>query len=420
MTSHPRTLLRRLAAVILLAAAIAAPLWRLHVIAPWVPSSQSDLLPRWIGTQVALAGHDPYSARTQHMIERAYYGEALHHGKPNRRQAFLYPAHVVLLLLPLAHLSWQAARITYTAIVLPLLVASFWLCLRSLKLRLSPGQTAAVLILACFSWPVVWGLRLEQLTLPVAALIFFAGFLLAQGRQAIPGLLLAFTTIKPQLVLPLLVWLVLWAILRRNWAFIVSFAGSLVALLTVTECIVPGWWPHWLASLHGYSAITNTAPPLEFLLGSWLGLPLTILIAAVATLALWRLRRSSPNSAEFGLGVSLTLALAVTLAPTDAAMLYNQVLLLPACLLLLFHRPTAPVSSLARRFALAVLFAEFVIVAVSALGDAITGVNDFWQRLLLFDHFLAPTLAFALASGVLSRTTVRVSQPQPLPVPSCP
>lgn len=414
-----RPLLHSFGAVLLLICAIAAPLWHLHILSRDVPSSQSDLLPRWIGTRAALQGQDPYSPQTLCIIQRAYYGEAINHGKPNRRQAFLYPAPVVLLLAPLAHLSWHAARVTYTAVVLPVLMASFWLCMRALKIQFSPTQTAAILLLACFSWPVVWGLRLEQLTLPVAALVFVAWFLLAQGCQVAPGVLLALATIKPQLVLPLLLWFFVWAILRRCWVFIASFAASLAVLLAATEIIVPGWFMHWRGSLHDYGAITKTAPPLEFVLGSWIGLPLTLLVAGWSACALWRLVRSAPGSLEFGIGVSLALAATVALLPTDATMVYNQVLLLPACLAMIFRRPAASVASPVRGFAIAQLTLEFLAVAVSAIGETITGPNDFWQILPFVDHFLAPLLALVLASETISRTALPAPQTQQFTELSC-
>ncbi len=413
------SLRRRLGIVFLLAAAIAAPLWHLRILSLDMPSSQSDLLPRWIGTRVALRGQDPYSPETLRVIQRAYYGDAIDHGKPNRRQAFLYPAPVVVLLAPLTLLSWHAARIAFTAGVIPLLIGSFWLCIRALNLRLTGGHTTAILVLTFFSWPVIWGLRLEQLTLPVAALIFLAWFLLARGRQFVPGILLALTIIKPQMVVPLLLWLFVWAILRRNWVFIASFAGTLALLLGVTQKLVPGWFSHWLVSLHNYSAVTKTAPPLEFVLGHWIGLPLTILLAAWSAFALWRLLRAAPGSAEFATAISLVLATTVALLPTDATMVYNQVLLLPACLTLLGRRSAGAPVSAARGFAVAQLVLEFVAVAVAAIGESLTGPNDFWSVLPFVDHFLAPLLTFVLASEFLRRAVIHSATRDAIPQVSC-
>jgi hypothetical protein len=56
------------------------------------------------------------------------------------------------------------------------------------------------------------------------------------------GVLLALATIKPQLVVLFLPWLLLWAVsdLRRRLPFLRSFALTMAALLGAAQLVLPG------------------------------------------------------------------------------------------------------------------------------------------------------------------------------------
>lgn len=391
---------RRASLLLLLLIAVAAPLWHLHVIDRDMPMSQSDLLPRWVGTRAALQGKDPYSSEVLRQIQIAYYGRPLTSADHADPQAFLYPAHIVILLAPLAHFSWQTTRFIYLCLAFPLLAWSFWACMRYLDLRLTPHQTQVVLILACFSWPVMWGLRLQQPTLVLAALVLFALSLLARGKQYLAGILLAIATVKPQILLPLLLWLLLWAVAHRLWALIGSFAFSLASLLYATEQIVPGWFSSWYASLHGYSTFTRSVPPLEVMFGHWVGLVFTVVAVGWGAVSLWRLRMCPANSREFGIAVSLTLAVAVDLAPTHATMIYNHVFLFPSCLFVLFSQPEGRIASRFRRLTIAQIALGLVSLPLAAGAELLFRPWPFLTVLPFIEYLLPVLLTVALASGI--------------------
>ncbi len=377
----------------LLAVAAASSLTYLHIVdARYMPSSHSDLLPRWVGARAALHGEDPYSAEVLRRIQIAYYGRPLTAADHANPQAFFYPATIIVLLAPLAELSWPAARLVFLLVTCPLLAWSFWLCMRTLQLPASRRGRAVVLGFALFSWAVIWGLRQQQPGLLVVIAVFLAFFLLARRRQVLPGILLALATIKPQLVLPLLLWLLVWAVLRRMWPFVASFAGAFALLLAATEWIVPGWFLQWRAQMRTYAAITHTAMPLEWSLGHWPGIVITLLIAAASALALWRLRRSEPDSPQFALAVSLALATTATLILGDPSLIYNDILLFPACLLLIFRKTEGQLAGAVRMLALVQLAWDYVALPLAIAGESYGRSSGFWISLPFRDYFL-PTLA---------------------------
>ncbi|MGA8528269.1 MAG: glycosyltransferase 87 family protein [Acidobacteriaceae bacterium] len=381
---------------VLLTLLVAATLWYVHMLNRQIPGQRSGLLPRWIGTRAALQGHDPYSPEVLRQIQTAFYGHPLHPADRMNPEAFFYPAPLVLLLAPLAPLSWEGARLAFLWTVGPLLALSFWLCIRTLRIRVGTAAQMALLALAFFSWPSIWGLRLLQLTAPVAALIFISWFLIARGRQVVPGVLLALITIKPQLVLPVLVWLFLWSLLRQRWKLIGAFAATEALLLSATQLVVPGWFGHWLASLHNYTGVTQTAIPLEHLLGHWLGLALTLILAGSCAAILWKLRRANADSPEFGHAMSLILATTVCLVPTNPPLIYNYVLLVPGCLVLAFPPHDGVVASVMRVLALAQLGLDCAAITLAALADILGHPVAVLSLLPFLDYLLPPLVAGAL------------------------
>src|SRR6202012_5484380 len=99
------------------------------------------------------------------------------------------------------------------------------------------------------------------------------------------------------------------------------------------EKLVPGWIPNWLNEASAYAVYTHSMPILERILGARLGLAATAALGLWAVYILWKLRRCSADSPEFGLAVSLALAITLSATLARTGWIYNQVLLVPALLI---------------------------------------------------------------------------------------
>lgn len=391
----------RFAWLALVTAMVITPLWHVHVMDRMLLLSHNDLIGRWLGTREALHGKDPYSPAVTRELELAFYGSAmLQPGAHISDQAFNYPAQLVILLAPLAALPWKAAALTFLALIVPLLALSFWACVQFLNLRLTRSYTALVVLLCLASWPVVFALRLLQPTLLDTSLVFLACFLLSRQRRIPAGILLAVATFKPQLVVLLIAFLLLWAALQRLWSFLASFALTSAILLLWTEIILPGWIPHWLGALHRFQTSYGTVP-LEPVFGHYAGRAVTYLILGLSGWAIWRMRHASPRSAEFALSVALILA------ATDCAnyalpiMNYNHILLIPGCLLLVFGKESvSQYADLGRRLALATVAWSFASVPIAVLGESLSHPSPYWDIL----PFLNPLLPALVSVALLLRT----------------
>jgi len=304
----------------------------------------SDLYPRWLGTRELLLHHrDPYSSEVTREIQSGYYGRPLdprrmddpRFNEPKDQQGFAYPLHVIFLLAPTIGLPFPVVQAGFRWLLVILTLASVLLWLRVLRWRPSAATTAIIILLTLGSYAVVQGIKLQQLTLVVSALLAGCGAALVAGHFSLAGFLLALATIKPQLALPLAGWLTLWAASdwRRRQSFIWSFALSMAIFLGASEYILPGWMREFRDAVAAYRQYTGGAGSLlDVLTTPWLGK----ILAAVAVLAVvvmgWKVRRASHDSAAFS--SILALVLAVTLVIVSSFAPYNQVLLLPAVFLI--------------------------------------------------------------------------------------
>jgi Glycosyltransferase family 87 len=327
----------------------------------------SDLYPRWLGARELLLHHrNPYSREVTLEIQEGYYGRRLDPARPNDpkdQQGFAYPVYVVFLLAPLVGIPFPALLILFYWSLVLLTAASVWLWLRTLRWRLPPMAVASCMVLTLGSFPAVQGIKLQQLSLLVAALLAGSSACVASGFLFCGGAMLALATIKPQLAWPLVAWLLLWAIgdWRGRRRLVFGFGLSMVLLLGGAEIILPGWWRMFAEALGQYRHYTQSQSVLEVMLNEIFGSAASgvagrlggQILAATAVLAcvpvLWKLRRQAADASRFSCATALVLALTVLVAPMYAP--YNQVLLLPAILVLVRERALFLSRSRGRRLA---------------------------------------------------------------------
>ncbi len=341
----------------------------------------SDLYPRWLGArELLLHGRDPYSAEITREIQTGYYGRPLDPSRPEDpidQQAFAYPAYLVFYLAPTIHLDFAIVQKTFFWILIGLTLASIPLWLRVLSWPVPPSIRAVLMVLTLGSLPVLQGLKLQQLTLLVAAMLALAMALLVTERPIAAGILLALATIKPQLVLPLLLWLAIWSLgdLKRRYRWAVSFLVVMAILCAGAEF----WLPHWIARFwHAaaeYRHYTRATPILGVLLPHPWDVLLEALFAAATAFVCWKQRKYPENTGAFQSSTCLVLALTVLELPTFS--LYNQALLLPAILIVVRDQKILWERNLASR---CVMVMVAVMLAWPWLSSTVLGGLSFVLR----------------------------------------
>jgi len=359
----------------------------------------SDLYPRWLGArELLLRGRDPYSPAVTREIQQGYYGRALDPGRPGDpkdQQGFAYPVYVAFCLAPTIHLPFEIVRKGFFWVLLGLTLATIPLWLRLLRWSLPWWAQASLALFTLGSLPVMQGLKLQQMTLFVFALLTIAMVLLTSDCPIAAGIVLALATIKPQLVWLLLFWLMIWTLAdwRRRYRWAASFLFTMAILCTASEWYLAHWIPRFWQAVREYRNYTDSVSILDKLLPApWGWFPRVL--AAVATVHVgWKNRRFAEDTPGFAVTVSLALAVTVVIIPSYA--LYNQVMLLPALLMLLRDRqPIWNRNRLSRLFlsltAVLLLWPWLASVGLAGLSFVLppdivetAWVVPFWTALLL-------------------------------------
>lgn len=384
----------------------------------------SDLYPRWLGARELLLHHrDPYSPEITREIQAGYYGRPLDHARPfdpTDEQGFAYPVYVVFLLAPTIALPFALVQVGFRWLLIMLTAVTVPLWLRVLRWRLSVLTTASLIVLALGSFPVIQGIKLQQLSLLVHGLITVSVVFLAEGDFAAAGILLALATIKPQLTLPLVAWLLVWALSdwRPRQRFVWGFFGTLAALFGLGELVLPGWIPRFYQAVLAYRRYNHgAASALDLLFTPSVGRALTVGILIALVYAFWRQRRVSNRTPEFAWMIGLMLAATITIIPKEAP--YNQVLLIAPILLVLRCLP--PLWHKSGIFRISLAIAALIIlwpwlaafaITVSAVILPATALQRSWA-LPVYTSLTIPLAVFVMVAFVFKSLRWQPTDPKP-------
>src|SRR5436190_5334927 len=301
------------------------------------PFAISDLFPRWLGAKALLAGQDPYSASFAAELHRQYYGRPM---SPEEEMAlfrniceFFYPPYVVLPLLPLLWLPFEAARWIGTVAMAAAVMSSVWAWLGLIGVRSRLGRATAALAALLF-YPSLDLILLQQLTGLVLVYLVGAYVLLARRRYVLAGVLLALALIKPQGAAIPVAAMLFWALWRRDrWPLLGAFGATVAAQLALAEYLLPGWIPEFAAATARYQRFNTISLWLPGqILGSvvvgamLIAGPLAVLVA----LLWWRHRLDDAALPILVRVMALTFAASVVLMPDIS--FYNKTFLLPTIL----------------------------------------------------------------------------------------
>jgi hypothetical protein len=299
----------------------------------------SDLYPRWLGTrELLLHRRDPYSREVTQQIQVGYYGRLLDPLRPNDpkdQQAFAYPIYVVFLLSPTVELPFAVVQRIVFWLFLSLTAGSVLLWLQAVGWRVSTATKVIWILLTLSCFPAIQGVKLQQLSVLVAALIAGSMSALARRRFVWAGILMAAATIKPQLVALPILWFCIWVI--GNWrdrqrAFW-SLAITSAVLVLGGEVLLPGWIHEFRAALAAYYQYTGGGKSvLDVVLSPFWGRLVSLVLVAAQVAFTWRVRRVGEDTREFQWSMALSLAITLAVIPMFAP--YNQVLLIPALMVI--------------------------------------------------------------------------------------
>ncbi len=306
----------------------------------------NDFYQVWLTSRELLRHRsDPYSPQITREIQIGLYGRPLdppRPGDPIDRRIFPYPAFTDLLFWPAADFPFALLRIMVVGVLALLTIASVPLWARAFEWQLRPISLALILLFTLCSYPALEALYAAQLGLLVAFLLPAAMVALQRQRFLLAGILMAITTIKPQVTVLAIVYLLIWSVqewrVRRR--FFIGFFSTLLLLVGASLAVLPNWiqsWIHTILAYRHYNPLPLLTQVLTSLMGPRLAGPTTFALTTasivIAIALAWRNRAAAFGS--FSFWITLTLSLSITtivILPGQA--IYDHLILLPGILML--------------------------------------------------------------------------------------
>jgi Glycosyltransferase family 87 len=302
----------------------------------------SDLFPRWLGTrELLLHGRDPYSSEMTREIQKGYYGRPIDHtraGEPMDEQRFAYPLYVAFLLAPTVNMPFTVARSIFIVLLVSAVVLSALLWIRTLGMNIGAEQVTICVLLTLATIPCQQCIQLQQLSLLVEFLLAGVAYCLIRGKFMLAGFLLAAATIKPQLCIWFIVLVLLWCagLWTRRKAAAISFVAALAVLIATSDALLPKWPLEFVGGFAAYLGYTHVTNGLFELFGRVAGSFVLLGLLAAAAVAVRRAVAKAGDATQFAVASVFVLTFTCVAIPSLAP--HNEILLLPAFLLLVKER----------------------------------------------------------------------------------
>lgn len=215
---------------------------------------------------------------------------------------FFYPPQIAPLCLLLAAFPWAKAQVVMTLLNVFCAGVVAFFCVRlvkrtEVKILKDPSLNPwwfipAIVIGNPFT---IHTIRMGQTTLIIAAALVSGWYYARRGQWLIAGILIAISTIKPQLSLLIILWL----LLERRWRLLGIAAGT-----TLLFCLVPmaisgptEVFSDWFASLAAHEKVSANVVGNKYLFGiqnllyvAGIDVPNLLPLAILLTLVLWYYR----------------------------------------------------------------------------------------------------------------------------------
>lgn len=334
-------------------------LYMSRVLLPWehyidvdhgsLKAQMGDLYPRWVGTrELLLRGRNPYGTEVSHEIQMAFYGHVIEQKygvagvDPIDEQRFVYPVYVVFLLAPTVYMNFSQLQMWAPVIFALLTAISLLLWLDLIRWRPPWALVAATVLFTLGSPQVAQGLRLRQLGLMVAFLLALSAWLIVREHLALAGVILAFSTVKPQMAVLPVVWFLFWGVSAwaRRWPLLAGFGVTLAALTGVGELMLPGWPRYFVDGMVAYRKYFPKPSLVSLVAGNTLGIIVSVIAIAGILAFAWRNRNADAASPEFVQTLAAFLICSIFVLPLVFP--FNQVLLSLPTMMILRNWPALP------------------------------------------------------------------------------
>lgn len=311
---------------------IAAESFAIHTVYTSKFPSSNDFFVRWLGGhEFLLRGTNPYDRSIAEQAQMAMFGRLAGPGDKDLAY-FAYPLYTLYFFWPLSLIPYAWAQAIWMTLLQFMLIGSTVLAIRLAGWRPSAWLYWFIIFWGVFFYNGARAILLGQFSILVGLALFLALLAIEQKRDVWAGVCLSITTIKPQMVFLVVLFLLLWALFQRRWRLIGSFGSSLLVLVVSSMLLLPSWPLDFVWNVIAYSDYVGFGTPLENLLQYFFpasfAVPLTVWLSILFFLLLlpgwWQALRNRPGAYTWAIMSTLIVGSLITFrsATTNQVILY--------------------------------------------------------------------------------------------------
>jgi hypothetical protein len=249
-----------------------------------------DFLTHWVAARAVAHGVSPYAPEVAQEVQQRFYGRT---ALPGENEFLVeYPIYYTALILPFAPIDdypfARAAWMTFAEVLLALLaILSLW----AVDWKPSIGLAVGLVLFSLFWYQGFRAVINGNLVVLVAAALVLVALAVRKKMDILAGLALVAVTIKPNVGLLPVVWVLIWAVSARRTKIWLSFLVFISAFSIIGWLLFPGWPFELLANLSRYTAYnppTNPGMVFDLWLPGWgaaIGRIFSILVAGLCLYA---------------------------------------------------------------------------------------------------------------------------------------
>lgn len=212
-----------------------------------------DFFAHWQGVRAFInQSINPYSDQTTELIASGMR-EIASDNVWNYR--FVYPLYSLLFLAPVSLIAeFAIARAVWMTLLEALVLLTGYLIAGWTSRRRSVWLTLFVMLVLLGNFVILRAIENGSLTIVGFAAIIGAIHFLIKRKDESAGLLLALALVKPDMVLPALLILVIWVFVNRRYSVFVWLLGTFALVVGFSMVLIPSWPVNYLSSLIEFSA----------------------------------------------------------------------------------------------------------------------------------------------------------------------
>lgn len=221
----------------------------------------NDFMSRWEGARSYwVDGLNPYGDEASLNIQVRIYGQAA--TEDQDPGYFAYPFYTAFIVGPLVFTSYAWASAIWMVFLEVALIVALVMLFDLFRWQPRPVVLGALVLFAVLAYYPARGLILGQPGLLVYALEVMAIWALARRLDVAAGVVLAVSTLKPQMGYLIVPFLLLWGLRVYRWRFVGSFSLTFSALMLASFVLVPTWLTDWLGQVSIYTSYTALGGPI--------------------------------------------------------------------------------------------------------------------------------------------------------------